>query len=127
IAKPGNGGYSRLSVMVQHRADVSILERVPSSAFHPQPEVDSAIVRMIPRPPDYRVEDEETFATLVSILFSHRRKKISTTLSMKAGVLGVQKEMALRVASRLGVSDARVEVMSPGELAALANALIRDQ
>lgn len=123
IAKPGTEAYSRLSVMVQHKAEVEVLERVPRSAFHPQPKVDSTIVKLVPRTPSYHVDDEDLFASLVRILFSHRRKKISTTLSMKAGLLRVPMDMALHAARTLGVSEARVEVLSPSELAALANAL----
>src|SRR5207249_2594621 len=49
IAKPATADYSRLSVGVFRRAACEILERVPRNAFHPQPRVDSALVRLARR------------------------------------------------------------------------------
>jgi len=46
VAKPGDGGYSRLSVMASYTADWDVLEIIPPSAFRPRPRVNSAIVRV---------------------------------------------------------------------------------
>jgi hypothetical protein len=51
-AAPDTPDYGRLSVMLQARFKVSKLFTVPPGAFQPPPKVDSAIVRLVPLPPD---------------------------------------------------------------------------
>lgn len=81
-APPGWKEYSRLSVSVQYRADVEIVEIVPRTAFRPPPKVDSAIVKIVPKEPEVPVEDEKLFDEVLRLLFSHRRKKIKNVLGM---------------------------------------------
>ena len=47
-AEPGGKEYGRLTVMLQYRFEVEQLFRVPSGAFNPAPQVESAFVRLIP-------------------------------------------------------------------------------
>ena len=50
VAAPGGRDYGRLSVMLQYRFDMELLLEVAADAFSPPPQVDSAVVRMLPRP-----------------------------------------------------------------------------
>jgi 16S rRNA (adenine1518-N6/adenine1519-N6)-dimethyltransferase len=117
VASPGTGDYSRLSVNMYYRAECEILEKVPKSRFWPEPEVDSAVVSIIPRRPPFRVVDEEFYLNLVNSLFQHRRKKIRTILKMKKLV---DKD---RLGS-LPFLDERVEVLSPEEIGELSDAIL---
>ncbi len=56
------------------------MERVPKARFHPVPGVDSAVVRLTPRPPDYDVADEGLFRMVVDAAFAHRRKFLENAL-----------------------------------------------
>jgi 16S rRNA (adenine1518-N6/adenine1519-N6)-dimethyltransferase len=49
-AKPSTPAYGALSLFVQYHCEAEYLGRVPNTAFYPQPEVDSAIVRLTPIP-----------------------------------------------------------------------------
>ncbi len=49
-AAPGSKVYGRLSVMLQLVCRVEPLLRVPAGAFRPPPKVESAVVRLTPRP-----------------------------------------------------------------------------
>ena len=81
VAEPGGSDFGRLSVMLQYRYDMDRLFIVPPESFVPAPKVDSAIVRMIPRPLSaLTAVDEEMFATVVSAAFSQRRKMLRNTL-----------------------------------------------
>ncbi|HUV25292.1 MAG TPA: 16S rRNA (adenine(1518)-N(6)/adenine(1519)-N(6))-dimethyltransferase RsmA [Methanomassiliicoccales archaeon] len=117
VASPGTGDYSRLSVNMYYRAECEILEKVPKSRFWPEPEVDSAVVSIIPRRPPFRVVDEEFYLNLVNSLFQHRRKKIRTILKMKKLV---DKDRL----SSLPFLDERVEVLSPEEIGELSDAIL---
>lgn len=128
MAKCGDKGYSRLSVNVYYRAEVRILEFVSREAFYPMPEVDSAIVELLPRKPPFSVISEETFFKVVDRLFSQRRKKIKNTLvDLVAEELRNREtysKSALReIIQRLPFGDERVERLSPEKIALLTDKL----
>ena len=75
VAEPGTKAYSRLSVMLQWRYDMDLMFIVPPSAFDPPPQVDSAIVRMIPKR-QMLACDGERLEQVVQKAFSQRRKVI---------------------------------------------------
>ena len=75
VAEPGTKAYSRLSVMLQWRYDMDLMFIVPPTAFDPPPQVDSAIVRMIPKRQMLDV-DGATLEKVVAKAFSQRRKVI---------------------------------------------------
>ena len=62
-ADPGTPEYGRLSVTAGHYADVEVVEPVPKEAFSPAPAVESAVVRVTPRAPDYEVPGEARSAS----------------------------------------------------------------
>ena len=75
VAVPGTKAYSRLSVMLQWRYDMAMLFVVPPTAFDPPPQVDSAIVRMVPTRRQLPA-DAATLEAVVAKAFSQRRKVI---------------------------------------------------
>ncbi|HUR67915.1 MAG TPA: 16S rRNA (adenine(1518)-N(6)/adenine(1519)-N(6))-dimethyltransferase RsmA [Candidatus Thermoplasmatota archaeon] len=81
VAKTRTGDYGRLSVNAQRRAHVEIVARVPPGAFDPPPRVDSAIVRITPRPPAFDVP--ANYDAVVERAFAQRRKKLANTLGSK--------------------------------------------
>jgi 16S rRNA (adenine1518-N6/adenine1519-N6)-dimethyltransferase len=81
VAAPGSGDYGRLSVMLQYRFDMERLFLVPPGAFQPAPQVDSAIVRLLPRPAaQLAARDHALFAKLVATAFGQRRKMLRNNL-----------------------------------------------
>jgi 16S rRNA (adenine1518-N6/adenine1519-N6)-dimethyltransferase len=78
-AGPGGRDYGRLSVMLQWRYVIEPLLDVPPEAFDPPPKVDSAVVRMVPKPADAGV-DRLRLGELVTVAFSQRRKILRHTL-----------------------------------------------
>jgi 16S rRNA (adenine1518-N6/adenine1519-N6)-dimethyltransferase len=75
VAEPGSKTYGRLSVMLQWRYDMDLMFVVPPTAFDPPPQVDSAIVRMIPKRAPLAV-DRARLEAVVQKAFSQRRKVI---------------------------------------------------
>jgi 16S rRNA (adenine1518-N6/adenine1519-N6)-dimethyltransferase len=75
VAEPGSKTYGRLSVMLQWRYHMELMFVVPPSAFDPPPQVDSAIVRMIPLAQPLAC-DAQALAAVVTKAFSQRRKVI---------------------------------------------------
>lgn len=81
-AHPGSEAYGRLSVMVQYHCEVTALFQVPPRAFYPPPQVESAVVRLIPHTeiPQFHAKDYSHFTDLVREAFSHRRKTLRNSL-----------------------------------------------
>lgn len=80
VAPPGSDNYGRLTVNVYYRARAELLDEVPPSSFYPQPKVSSAIVRLRPRQPPFKVKDEQLFSKVVRALFQHRNQRVRNAL-----------------------------------------------
>lgn len=81
VSPPGSRDYGRLSVALQYRFEMESVLDVPPDAFEPPPKVDSAIVRMIPKPAAALLaRDQALFGALVTQAFSQRRKTLRNTL-----------------------------------------------
>jgi 16S rRNA (adenine1518-N6/adenine1519-N6)-dimethyltransferase len=83
VSRAGGSEFSRLSVMLQARYDMELVLEVPPEAFDPQPKVNSAVVRMIPRQ-DFTLSDTQWHALekVVAAAFAQRRKMLRTNLSV---------------------------------------------
>ena len=126
VARQGDEDYSRLSVKAYVRARAEVVERVPRSAFWPQPKVDSAIVLLEPRPAPFSVEDWATFDAVVDASFQHRRKTIENALRLSWPKFA-RSEAAFD--SRLATVPhrrKRPEELTPEEFGELADALANE-
>jgi 16S rRNA (adenine1518-N6/adenine1519-N6)-dimethyltransferase len=117
-AAPGSKVYGRLSVMLQAGCHVTPLFRVPPGAFRPPPKVDSAVVRLVPKPStDIGIDDRALFARVVKAAFAQRRKTLRNALDSVCGVEAMH---------HVGISPgARAETVAVDDFVALANHLAR--
>ncbi|RLI06100.1 ribosomal RNA small subunit methyltransferase A [Candidatus Bathyarchaeota archaeon] len=80
-AKPGEESYGRLTVMTYVQAEVELLDEVLSSAFYPQPEVSSMLVRIKPKKePPFKIHDWNMFEETVRFLFTQKNRKLRNAL-----------------------------------------------
>jgi 16S rRNA (adenine1518-N6/adenine1519-N6)-dimethyltransferase len=112
-AAPGSADYGRLSVMLQFRYEVARLFVVPAGAFSPPPQVQSAIVRLVPRPAaSLPPVDAERFGRVVTAAFGQRRKTLRNALAALLDAAAI---------SAAGVDPgARAETLSVEQFVALA-------
>lgn len=80
-AKPSTKAYGSLSIAIQYYMEVEVAFTVPRTVFMPQPNVDSAIIRLrtLENPPVI-VKDENLFFKIVRASFVQRRKTIWNNL-----------------------------------------------
>jgi len=82
-AKPGTSAFGSISVLVQSFYAVKLIRTLPPTVFYPQPEVDSAAVRLdLLGAPPLAVAERAPFQAFVRKGFSQRRKKLSNTLGI---------------------------------------------
>jgi 16S rRNA (adenine1518-N6/adenine1519-N6)-dimethyltransferase len=80
-AHPGTRDYGFLSVETQLLSSPELLFSVPAAAFRPAPKVDSAVVRLTPKPAsDFPALDRTAFLDFMSRCFRHKRKTIRNNL-----------------------------------------------
>jgi 16S rRNA (adenine1518-N6/adenine1519-N6)-dimethyltransferase len=117
-AAPGSGVYGALSVNVQAFARAELLFRVAPGSFHPPPKVESAVIRLTPRPdPVVASADEARFRRFVQDVFGLRRKQLRRVLRT---VCGLSPDAADSLARSCGLDpEARPETLAPEHFAAL--------
>ncbi|GAC1628234.1 MAG: 16S rRNA (adenine(1518)-N(6)/adenine(1519)-N(6)) -dimethyltransferase RsmA [Nevskia sp.] len=116
-ASPGSKDYGRLTVTIAARAEADNLFHVGPGAFHPPPKVDSAVVRLTPRPAPFEVLDLGAYDRLVTAAFSQRRKTLAN--GMRGWLTSAEIETT-------GINPGiRAERLAPAEFARLANAWVR--
>jgi 16S rRNA (adenine1518-N6/adenine1519-N6)-dimethyltransferase len=119
-AVPGGKSYGATSVLAQLACEVRFLRRVPRTVFHPEPNVESALVLMRRRAPAPPPE----LTALVHAAFAHRRKALAGSLALAAGAPPDLREAARDALEALGrPPDARAEQLAPGEWPRLAAAI----
>lgn len=121
-AAPGGKTYGALGVNVQAVADVELVTRVPPGAFQPPPKVDSAVVRLTPRPdPVVEPSEERGYRTFVQAAFGLRRKQMVRVLR---SATGLDAGAAANVLAAAGVdAESRPEMLSPEAFARVVRAL----
>ena len=81
VAEPGDADFGRMSVMLQYRFYLEWLIDVPPESFNPAPKVDSAVVRLIPKPvSELNAKSQEKLSQVVLTAFSQRRKMLRNTM-----------------------------------------------
>jgi 16S rRNA (adenine1518-N6/adenine1519-N6)-dimethyltransferase len=123
-AAPGGKSYGATSVIAQLSCEVRFLRKVPRTVFHPEPNVDSALVvmrRRAPAPPGEVV-------ALVHAGFAHRRKALAGSLALTPGAPDDIRGATRAALEQLGhPADARAERLPPEDWPRLADALGRER
>lgn len=124
LALPGSKEYGLLSVMVQCEYEVTIITRVPATAFYPAPKVASTVVKLSPHAQGAPLTvSREWLWQVLRAAFSQRRK---TLINALAANLAVSKEQVAGALSKLELEPAiRGEDLTPEQFVQLADALGR--
>ena len=124
-AVPGTKEYGSLSIAIQYYVTAEIAMTVPKTVFMPQPNVDSAVIRLIKREqPPVIVKDEDFLFEVSRLSFAQRRKTILNNL--QSGLLNgkEKKEFILQALQESGIEPTRRgETLSIEEFGKLADAL----
>ena len=124
-AAPGERECGAVSVAVHYRSQPKLLFQVGRGSFLPPPKVDSAVLRLdLRQEPPVSVADEDWFFRVSRAAFAQRRKTAANSLSATLGLPKPQVEQALAAAG--AAENVRAERLTLEQLAALANALLRE-
>ena len=124
-AKPGTKAYGSLSIAIQYYCTAEIAMVVPKTVFMPQPNVDSAVIRLIRHEtPPVIVIDEDFLFEVTRMSFAQRRKTLLNNLQNGLPNGKRDKQMILDVLEATGIDPTRRgETLSIEEFGRLADAL----
>ncbi|WP_053361253.1 16S rRNA (adenine(1518)-N(6)/adenine(1519)-N(6))-dimethyltransferase RsmA [Bacillus sp. FJAT-27251] len=124
-AKPGTKEYGSLSIAVQYYTMAETVMIVPKTVFIPQPNVDSAVIRLTLREkPAVAVKDETFFFQVTRSSFAQRRKTILNNLTSQLPGGKEKKEGIQAALKQAGIEGTRRgETLSIEEFGALSDAL----
>ncbi|MDQ1143348.1 16S rRNA (adenine1518-N6/adenine1519-N6)-dimethyltransferase [Bacillus sp. SORGH_AS 510] len=124
-AKPGTKDYGSLSIAVQYYTEAETVMIVPKTVFVPQPNVDSAVIRLTRRSqPAVSVKDENFFFQVTKASFAQRRKTILNNLTSQLPDGKQKKEEILSALSASGIEPTRRgETLSLEEFGLLSDEL----
>ena len=127
VAQVGSEEYGWLAVITYRSAQAEVLDEVPKWMFHPQPEVDSVIVRLKPwETSPFNVKDKGFFRRMVKWLFTQRNKKLDNAITpFIRSELRLTKAEAGKRASTVPLRDRRVRELAPKDFGAIVDALIQ--
>ncbi|MEN4006699.1 MAG: 16S rRNA (adenine(1518)-N(6)/adenine(1519)-N(6))-dimethyltransferase RsmA [Methanobacteriaceae archaeon] len=123
VAKPGESSYSRLSLMMHFCADIEMLFEVSKHCFFPEPEVSSAVIKLVPKK---GAEIDEFFVKTSRALFQHKKKKVrNALLDSFHEIAAVDKKEAKEIISKLDkdLLKKRAVKLKPEEVIAISEEL----
>ncbi|RFU62636.1 16S rRNA (adenine(1518)-N(6)/adenine(1519)-N(6))-dimethyltransferase RsmA [Peribacillus glennii] len=124
-ARPGTKDYGSLSIAIQYYTEAETVMIVPKTVFVPQPNVDSAVIRLtIREKPIVEVKDEDFFFTVTRASFAQRRKTILNNLTSQLPEGKARKDLILQALERTAIDPVRRgETLSIEEFGRLSDAL----
>ncbi len=122
VANTGEDAYGRLSVLTRATSEASLVMTLPPRAFTPPPKVDSAVVRLDPRPDPPSPERLARLQEATRHAFGQRRKMLRSSLKplggaalcLRAGVEPEARAEDVDIAGFLRLADALVSARQDG-------------
>ena len=127
-ASPGTKAYGSLSIAIQYYMEAEIAMIVPKAVFMPQPNVDSAVIKLTRREaPPIQVMDEEFLFKVSRGSFVQRRKTIINNLQSSLPNGKEKKDLIIQALEKVGVDPTRRgETLSIEEFGKLSNELYEE-
>ncbi|MFM7885327.1 MAG: 16S rRNA (adenine(1518)-N(6)/adenine(1519)-N(6))-dimethyltransferase RsmA [Pseudanabaena sp.] len=120
-AKAGHKAYNALSVKIQYLADCQFICDVPASAFYPPPKVNSAVVRIIPRPPLTPASNPKFLERLITIGFATKRKMLRNNL-----ISEIDRDHLVAILEAMSINpQVRAEDLDVAQWVALSEAILK--
>jgi 16S rRNA (adenine1518-N6/adenine1519-N6)-dimethyltransferase len=122
-ASPGTRESGAITVAVRYYSEPEILFNVSRGSFMPPPNVDSCVIKLVPKASvPFEGEMERHFFRVVRGAFSQRRKTLVNSLSSS---LGLAKPLVLSAVNDAGISkDSRPEQLLPEDFVNLSNIVL---
>lgn len=96
IAKPGTKNYGTITAQIDAIGEASITRIVNRKMFCPEPNVDSAIVKIDIKPNKFDIENYSLLKRVIDCAFAMRRKTLSNNLKSTFGLSAEQIDLVCK-------------------------------
>jgi len=108
VSSPGDSDFNFFSFKMSYFFIPVKAGQISSRNYYPEPEVDTAILKLFPKKERHGVEDEEEFLSFAKALFTHRRKKVRNSVVDARNLLGKNKDELKEIRDELPNSESKV-------------------
>ena len=120
-AEEGARDSSAITLAVRYYASPELLFHVSAGSFMPAPKVDSAVIQLTLRKPEYPPKDEKLMFRVIKAAFSQRRKTISNSI---ASGMSLDKSELRDILEEAGIEPtARAEKLTLRDYARIADVM----
>ena len=123
VASVGSKCYGRLTVTVNFFFNVMLLGSVSRSCFYPSPDVDAAVVKLVPKGRRCLSDFDLFFLWLVSFLFSQRNRKVRNAVLTYCRSKGLSRDEWTNLLENLPLREIRVRDLGLDDFLRLASFL----
>ncbi|MEM4576769.1 MAG: 16S rRNA (adenine(1518)-N(6)/adenine(1519)-N(6))-dimethyltransferase RsmA [Candidatus Nezhaarchaeales archaeon] len=123
LSKPGTRDYGRLTVSLDAFFATQLLMTIKRKNFYPEPDVDSALLKLERRSPPYEIKNIDLHLEVVRSLFTQRNRVLRKALRV-----AVTKLMQFKVDEKVYYDErlkkymnSRVKDLSPSDFAYISN------
>lgn len=127
LSHAGDDSYGALTASVSLLYNAENVMSVAADNFYPEPDVKSAVLKLIRKNADYSKEEREMFRSAVKSAFWGRRKRILKSLT-DSPHMSIEKNTVMSALEKSDIDpNKRAEEISPEEFMKIARALIEKQ
>jgi 16S rRNA (adenine1518-N6/adenine1519-N6)-dimethyltransferase len=108
VASPGDSEYNFFSFKINYYFIPVKTGVIASANYVPEPDVETAVLKLVPNKQRHGVRLEEEFLEFAKALFTHKRKKLRNAFVDARNILGVEKDEAKEIRDELPHSEKRV-------------------
>jgi len=108
VASPGSNEYSRLTLRANYKAAIQFIRIIKKDKFYPVPKVDSVLLKIIPKEPIIKVDDEEKYFRLVNKLFNHKNQLLKKVIRNELKKRDISRDILDRIVDGLPFKEIRI-------------------
>lgn len=116
LAEPGDNQYTETTVKTNYYFLPVKLRDVSSRNYHPEPEVNTSILKLYPNEDRHGIQDPQTLFHLTKALFTNKRKKTRNAFVDARHILDITKEEGKEIRDELPHSEKRPVTLEIREL-----------
>jgi len=116
VSSPGESEFNFFSFKISYFFIPVKAGEISKRNYYPEPEVDTAILKLYPEKNRHGVEEEKEFLNFAKALFTHRRKKVRNSVVDARNLLGKEKDELKSIRDELPNSESKVYELEVVEL-----------
>jgi len=121
IAKPNTSNYSRITIKINYNAEVKFIRKISKNNFYPVPKVDSVLLKIVPKTPIVKIDNEKPYFQIINFLFNHKNQQLQKVIKNKLRKKGVDMSIINKKINRLPYKELRVRELDHFKLKDIYN------